>query len=121
MERIHNMQEEETVNELFRPYFNKMCGFFTMLQSVVHEVREGSLKKKSLEELKELNTLLYEDILPDSYEKSYANPDYAVEIFGEQYGKLFSFLYAEIRSLIPHAFEYRLFPITVTAELFIEI
>lgn len=121
MERIHNMQEEEAVNELFRPYFNKMCGFFSMLQSIVHEVREGSLKKKSLEELKELNTLLYEDILPDSYETSYANPDYAVEIFGVQYGKLFSFLYAEIRSLIPHAFEYRLFPITVTAELFIEI
>lgn len=121
MERIHSMKEEDTVNELFRPFFKKMGEFFERIQSIVNEVKDGTLRSKSIEELKEINTALYEDILPGAYEESYANPDYAVKVFGDNYGKLLSFLYTEIRSLIPCAFEYRLFPITVTAELLIEI
>lgn len=121
MERIHNMQDEDTVNELFRPFFRKMGNFFESIQRIVKEVKDGTLRKKSSEDLKEINTALYEDILPGAYEESYANPDYAVKVFGDNYGKLLSFLYTEIRSLIPCAFEYRLFPITVTAELLIEI
>ena len=72
-------------------------------------------------ELIQLNEELYRDILPEHYETSYANPTFACEQFGSKYGKVLAFLYTEIRSLIPCAFEYRLMPIAVTSELFIEI
>lgn len=58
MERIHSMKEEDTVNELFRPFFKKMGEFFERIQSIVNEVKDGTLRSKSIEELKEINTAL---------------------------------------------------------------
>lgn len=121
MERVNNIKNEETVSSVFLPYFKKVANFLTLLFEVVSEVKNGSLRTKSLEELQKLNHALYEDILPVAYENSYANPDFASKELGDKYGKLLAFLYTEIRSLIPCAFEYHLFPITVTTELFIEI
>jgi hypothetical protein len=75
----------------------------------------------SLEELRTLNYDLYEDVLEDHYESSYAYPRYAVNKLGRKYGKLLSFLYTEIRGLIVYAFECRIFDMTIYLELFIEI
>ena len=43
------------------------------------------------------------------------------EILGETHGKLLSFLYSELRAMIPYAFEQRLEEMTVLSELFIEV
>ena len=56
-----------------------------------------------------------------SYEYSYANPDYAVEKLGEEYGHLLCFLYTELRGTLYYAYERRLFDITIALELFIEV
>lgn len=71
--------------------------------------------------MKQENKSLYEEILPKHYEKSYGNPEYAAKEMGESYGKLLSMLYADIRSLIPYAFEGRLYDITIFSELLVEI
>ena len=75
----------------------------------------------TLEELREENHALYQDILPENYGESFANPDYAVEVLGDGYGQLLSFLYTEIRADIVYAFEMRLMNITILNELFLEI
>ena len=59
--------------------------------------------------------------MPENYEKSFANPDYAVEKLGEDYGKLLSFVYAEIRGMIVYAFEERKEEITILCELFLQL
>ena len=41
----------------------------------------------SLEEMQSLNEILYRDILPANYGKSYADPAYAVENLGEDMGR----------------------------------
>ena len=64
---------------------------------------------------------LYADILPDHYEKSYANPEYAVSVFGEEMGKLLSFLYTELRGGIAYAFECRPDYLTILNELLIQV
>ena len=74
----------------------------------------------SIDEWKELNRDLYADILPENYKNSYGNPVYACEKLGE-YGKDFSFLYAELRGIVVYAFEKRLWDITVLLELFLEV
>lgn len=60
-------------------------------------------------------------VLGMCYKRSYANPSYAVKQIGEEYGSILSFLFAELQSLIPCAFEQRLFDITILLELFLEI
>ena len=59
--------------------------------------------------------------MPENYENSYGNPAYAANQLGEAYGKLLGLLYADIRSLIPFAFEGRNYELTVFGELLVEI
>ena len=73
-----------------------------------------------MEALKERNHCFYQDILPENYESSYGNPAYAVQQMGE-YGKAFSFLYAEIAGTVAYAHEKRLWDMTVSMELFLEV
>ncbi|MBE5962482.1 MAG: leucyl aminopeptidase [Lachnospiraceae bacterium] len=120
MERMQGMQSEETVKEPFRSYFAYIASFLLKLRQIARDIEAGIYFNQSLEELKAVNESLYHDILPEQYEKSYANPAYAKELFGD-YGELLSVLYAEARSVIPAVYECRLFPLTVTAELVVEI
>ena len=65
------------------------------------------INKLSFNELYEINQELYDDILPDNYVTSFANPDYAVEFLGDEFGTILSFLYYEIRGIIPYLYEGR--------------
>ena len=38
------------------------------------------------------NHQLFEELLPENYQHSYANPAYSVEVFGLEIGQLFSYL-----------------------------
>ena len=71
--------------------------------------------------MRQINEILYSDIVGDAYEKSYANPKYACSWFEPEMGRLLSFLYVEMRSGIPYAFEGRLDYLTILYELFIEV
>lgn len=121
MERIASIVTEDTVKEPVKEYFKEVSLFLLKIKELVSVVEADKLKSLSLEELKALNHSLYEDILPENYDTSYANPKYAVEKLGQKYGKLLSFLYTEVRGMIVYAFEDRLYDITIYTELFIEI
>lgn len=120
-ERIRQMREEQSVSVTFRPFFVRVAEFIGKIKKLADDVTEGRLEQYSIEQLKELNTRLYEDILGDNYEHSFANPSYACRQLGDDYGKLCAFLYKEIRGMIVYAFEKRMHPIVIRNELFIEI
>ncbi len=121
MERLEKIGKEETIQQPYRNYFRQVAAFLRNLGTIEYEVTSGKWEKKSLEELKEENNALYKEILPENYKNSYGNPEYAVKQLGEQYGKLLSAVYADIRSLIPYAYEGRIYDITIFSELFVEI
>ncbi|MDO4649267.1 MAG: aminopeptidase [Eubacteriales bacterium] len=114
--RLGEIAGEDTVAKPFRAFFAKTASF--MIRAM--EIAETDQKGCSLEELKDMNRELYEDILPENYGKSYGNPTYAGEVLGE-YGPEFCFLYGEIRGIIVYAFEKRLWDVTVIIELFLEV
>ncbi len=120
-ERIVTISTEDTVKGSVGEYFKWVSGFIQGINELVTLVEEDKLSEMSLEGLKELNRALYEDILPENYNTSFANPRYAVKELGKKYGKLLSFLYSEIRGMIVYAYEFRLYDITIYQELFIEI
>lgn len=112
IERIRGILEEETVAELYRGYFRHVAHFLLAINQM--RVDEGMKKKERME-------ALYEDILPENYDTSYANPSYTSQIFGAEIGCFLSTLYVEIRSVIGYAYEGRLEYISILNELFVEI
>ncbi len=120
-ERISEIQKEELVKEPYRDFFRKTGDFILEICRIHDRIREGWLEKASVEELKENNHKMYEDILPDHYEESYGNPAYAQKILGRDFGQFLSFLYTEVRDMIVFAYEDMLFDMTVTMELFVQI
>ncbi len=121
VERLEQMTTEETTIDPFRTYFQHTALFLRDLCSLEEEICQGAWEDKSQKEWKEKNQELYQEILPECYETSYGNPAYAAGQLGESYGKLLGMLYADIRSLIPYAFEGRNFELTIFGELLVEI
>lgn len=115
MERIRSMDTEE-MGLPYGCYFKKVSAFIRRIERLAKRVEETGLSGEdglegtslTLEALQEENYALYQDILPENYRESFANPDYAVKVFGDGYGQLLSFLYTEIRADIVYAFEMRL-------------
>lgn len=121
VERIDRMMGEETVEEPFCSYFQGMSVFMLELEAIRQKVADGTWEQQSQEEMQTQNRMLYSDILPENYENSYANPACAVKKLGPEYGPILSFLYAELRSGIPYAFENRMDYLTILNELLIEV
>lgn len=121
MERIHEICTEEMSDKNFEEYFQKTAKFICHIEELVKKIENDWLKTAAEEELRAENKALYEDILPENYENSFANPDYAAAKLGENYGQLFSFVYTEIRGMIAYAFEERKSDITILLELFLQL
>lgn len=119
--RIRKMMDEETVEEKFRDYFRTVGAFVLLIDETNQKLRSGSFEKYSMEELAAWNAKLYEDILPDVYDRSYGNPAYATEKLGAEYGPVLSALYAEIRGAIAYVYEQKIEYLDILFELFVEI
>ncbi|MBR5047574.1 MAG: leucyl aminopeptidase, partial [Eubacterium sp.] len=102
-------------------YFRRVASFLCSCRELYEKISSGDYSRMTLEECREENRSFYRDILPESYDSSYANPDYATEALGEEYGKLLCLLYTELRSLRVCAFEQDLPRMTIFQELFLEI
>lgn len=124
MERILLFLEEGTaIEEPYRDYFTRTASFLQMMDTLKKHADSEDMADVSFEEMRQYNKSLYQDILNENgaYDKSYANPAYAVKKLGKDYGSLLCFLYTELRGDIIYAVEQRLFDMTIHAELFVEI
>ena len=114
--RVAEIKDENTVKEPYLDFFHKTASF---LEETV-KIMEQDTRQLSLEVLENQNRMLYEDVFPENYGRSYGNPAYAQERLGE-YGNAFTFLYAEIRGAVAYAFEKKIWDMTVILELFLEV
>ena len=105
----------------WREYFTVVAKFLLLIEDNRKFLEQDGLKTATLEELQQRNHALYEDILPENYENSFANPAYAVKMLGEEFGALAAFLYTEMRSLIGFTYEGRLEELVIRMELFSEV
>ena len=119
--RIKEIPSESMLREPYRDYFVQMAQFVELMDRARETVESGRLFSMTLGQLKEHNRLLYADILPSHYGESYANPDYALNRLGESVGSLLSFLYTELRSMIPSAYEENRTAMVIRMELLLEV
>ena len=126
LDRIRSIKEQDA-RLPYGLYFKRTAGFLGMIRELLTARGIGekelpeSWEKLSLEELSDWNHRLYEDILPENYGESFANPDYAADCLGKEFGPLLSFLYTELRGCIVYAFEMRLEYIAILCETFLEV
>lgn len=121
MERIREIPGESICTKQQQTYFAAMADFVILADRAWDIVGSGRLRQMSMEELQAFNRELYADILPEHYDRSYGNPDYAVDCLGESMGKMCSFLYTELRGMIPAAFEQNRLDMVIRAELLLEV
>ena len=108
-DRIREMITETSAAEPFGDFFRKMAQFIVFTEEICRKRHEGTYLTLPEKELAEDNRKLYEELLPDEenaphYSVSYANPAYAAQKLGKDYGPLFSWLCMEVRGLIPLGF-----------------
>ena len=70
--RIKEIAAAQEVAEEYRDYFEQVAGFILQVAAAC----DNRDKEAGLEELREENRGLYEDILAANYAESYANPTY---------------------------------------------
>ncbi len=116
-ERIREIAAMQEVVEDYKEFFRSTADFILIVVNAYNN--RGKIVE--LEALRAENKALYQDILGGQYDKSYANPSFACAQFGLEMGRLLSFLYAEIRAIIPYAFEQNLEEMVIRMELFVEI
>ena len=116
-ERIIQIENENRMDKSMSVIFRRWRFLHQMTDTYeyVEDGRLSGITGRTAENEREL----YEDVVPEHYEESYANPAYAVGQFGEEYGRLLCFLYTELRSLIVFAFENQM-EMTIRMELFLK-
>ena len=115
--RLEEIKNEQILNTPLVEYFHSVSRYLIELLAIY----EMDIKKLDIEKLKEINQNIYSDILPEKYDNSFANPIFAKGKLGDEMGGILSFLYAEIRGIIPSVFENNFEDIVIHLELFIEI
>ena len=121
IERIKEIITEDTVEEKFLPYFVAAAQFILKIDNLLGLIESKKIEKLTLEQLTALNKDLYEDETEIVYGKCFANPKFAVEKLGEEYGQLLCYVFTTNRNMISNAFQGKLEEITLRMELFIEI
>lgn len=121
IERIKEIITEDTVEEKFLPYFVAAAQFILKIDNLLRLIESKKIEELTLEQLTALNKDLYEDETEIVYEKCFANPKFAVEKLGEEYGQLLCYVFTANRNMISNAFQGKLEEITLRMELLIEI
>ena len=119
--RIQEIMTESVVDELYQDYFSKAAARIANVEKIYTLWETDELGNLSLEELKQWNRVMFEELYEDQYQHSYANPAYAVEKFGSKVGQVLCLLYSKIEELTAMAYEGKKFFITITEELFVQV
>ncbi len=102
-------------------YFRQQAAFLTRLAGLYRRMEAAGGLEADIEECRRIQEELYADILPKAYGTSYANPAYAVQMLGEEFGPALALLAAQIRRCIREVFRGNLLELVITMELFAEV
>lgn len=119
--RITQIADEEISDASFSLYFREEAKWLLHLFDTWALIEEGSFHKMDIQKMQELNKAHYGEILGENYAYSYANPSYAVEKLGKEFGAFFAAVHAEMRQCIAAVYDLNGEEFTAAAELFLEI
>ena len=102
-------------------FFNYTGNFILKLIDLEKHIDDEYFNNKTFEELLKENNEFYAEFLPENYSKSYVNPTYCVEVFGDKFGQLMSCFYLNYRQYRIYVFKHKIFTIEEYNRLFIDV
>jgi len=106
--------------ENYANYFSNLSSFILTLTELEKKLDDKYFANTTFRKLKKDNNMIYEDIIGDNYNKSYGNPKYCVEVFGDEVGQIMTYLYGKVRENIKLVYRHRLFDVAACNQVFIE-
>ena len=106
MSGLQRLKKSRRQKKKYKEYFRQTAQLLQKQAAVYDLWADDAIQKQSLKEAERCNQALYKDILGEAYQTSYANPDYAVEQLGEEFGQLLCAYLAYIRRETGAAFSW---------------
>ncbi len=120
-ERIEGILCEDTIANKYKEYFCTMARYILYNVEILEKLQNGSLKNASIEELRVINSKLYEAVIGNNYEASVGNPDYMEKNDIGEEGKYLLYLFNRVRTLPEYVHRNKVYEITIIMELFLQI
>ncbi len=121
IDRITRIPTDHLVPEVYQDYFEEGAAFLLAAAKIFEKKSEGSLEARTMEECRADHEKFYRHLEPENYDTSYANPTYAVSVFGWEAGQLLTFLCSEMDNCAAYAFQGRQMELTLFMELFVQV
>ena len=121
MDRIREIPGENMVEPGFIQYFEDGAEWLLLMEEEERFLLSEDAAGADIDLLKKRNRRLYEEILPDHYDSSWANHSFASERLGSEMGPLLAALRYEIRSALPFVYRLMRERVLIRAELFLEV
>lgn len=119
--RVREIGREHILEGAFGRFFAENACYLQIMTEEYDWVKKGGPKEAELDEVMRHNEICHIDLCGRNYENHFANPTYAAEQLGKEYGPLLSALCAELHSLPAWVYEQELEAVTIRLELFLEI
>ena len=121
MDRIREIPGERLVPPAYVSYFEDGAKWFLLMEEEEKFLTSENAQREEEGLLRDRNRKLYEEILPQNYGSSWANPSYASEKLGDEAGPLLAALRYEIRCVVPFVYRLMRERVLIRAELFLEV
>lgn len=105
IERLEEIKEATDVAEPFGEFFRNVAKYLLVQNEILNKALAGDIEAMSEAEGALYNEKLFGAFSKENYEKSYANPAYAVKILGEEYGQLFAAFIERVAHSSRYVFE----------------
>ena len=121
MDRIRAIPGENLAEPGFVKYFEDGAQWLLLMEEEEQFLLSNDPADTEISLLRERNHRLYEEILPENYGTSWANPAFAAAELGSEEGPLLAALRYEIRSALPFVYRHMRERVLIRAELFLEV
>ena len=105
----------------YNSYLFQIADKILYFAELERELTDEYFQQNSLESLQKTNLEFYEEVMPENYVESYANPEYSVKIFGEETGAMLSAFYTSFRNYVTYSFQHQRFQMEKWNKLFIDV
>jgi leucyl aminopeptidase (aminopeptidase T) len=107
LERLKNEAARCRIGEEYKNFIIRSADLFLRVIAIDKKNTGNYYKNTNFESLLIENNDLYRELLPQHYEKSYANPEYCSKLFGAAAGQAMASIYYCFKSLIREAYLHK--------------
>jgi aminopeptidase len=119
-EKTEDFQNAGEKKEYYK-LINRIAGKILKFAELEKQLDTQYFASTSLDNLAAQNRSFFEEILPENYSESYANPAYAVQVFGDKFGQLISQFYLIFRQYVTYTFTHKLFRMEPGNRLLVDV